>query len=86
MAAPSEGGELSSYRVKVKGEWTEFLFHARNYSPGPGFKGKGPLPVRQANRVVRTPNAINTKPIRTQTYPGAFNLTSHASPQGGKVI
>lgn len=41
--APTEGGELSSYRVKVKGEWTEFLFHARDYSPGPGFKGKGPL-------------------------------------------
>jgi gluconolactonase len=41
--APSEGGELSSYRVKMKGEWTEFLYHARDYSPGPGFKGKGPL-------------------------------------------
>jgi galactose mutarotase-like enzyme len=41
--APSEGGELSSYRVKVKGEWTEFLYHARDYSEGPGFKGKGPL-------------------------------------------
>jgi gluconolactonase len=41
--APSEGGELSSYRVKLKGEWTEFLYHARDYSDGPGFKGKGPL-------------------------------------------
>ena len=42
-ATPTEGGELSSYRVKVKGEWTEFLYHARDYSPGAGFKGKGPL-------------------------------------------
>jgi gluconolactonase len=41
--APSEGGELASYRVKVKGEWSEFLYHARDYSAGPGFKGKGPL-------------------------------------------
>lgn len=41
--APSEGGELSSLRVKVQGQWTEFLFHARDYSAGPGFKGKGPL-------------------------------------------
>jgi gluconolactonase len=41
--APSEGGELASYRVKVKGEWNEFLYHARDYSAGPGFKGKGPL-------------------------------------------
>ena len=41
--APSEGGELSSYRAKLKGQWIEFLYHARDYSPGPGFKGKGPL-------------------------------------------
>jgi gluconolactonase len=40
---PSEGGELSSYRVKLKGEWIEMLYHARDYSPGPGFKGKAPL-------------------------------------------
>jgi gluconolactonase len=41
--APSEGGELSSFRVKVRGQWTELLYHARDYAPGPGFKGKGPL-------------------------------------------
>ena len=41
--APSEGGELSSYRVKLKGGWIELLYHARDYSPGPGFKGKAPL-------------------------------------------
>ena len=41
--ATSEGGELSSFRVKLKGEWIEMLYHARDYSPGPGFKGKAPL-------------------------------------------
>ena len=41
--APSQGGELSSYRVRFRGEWVELLFHARDYSPGPGFKGKAPL-------------------------------------------
>jgi galactose mutarotase-like enzyme len=41
--APSQGGELSSYRVQFKGQWVEMLYHARDYSPGPGFKGKGPL-------------------------------------------
>lgn len=41
--APSEGGELSSYRVKFKSQWIELLYHARDYSPGPGFKGKAPL-------------------------------------------
>ncbi len=40
---PSEGGELSSYRVKLKGQSIELLYHARDYSPGPGFKGKAPL-------------------------------------------
>ena len=41
--APSEGGELSSYRARVKGEVVEFLYHARDYSPGQSFTGKGPL-------------------------------------------
>ncbi len=40
---PSEGGELSSYRVKFNDQWIELLYRARDYSPGPGFKGKGPL-------------------------------------------
>ena len=41
--APTEGGELSSYRVKFNGQWIELLYRARDYSPGLGFKGKGPL-------------------------------------------
>ncbi|HEY4048181.1 MAG TPA: SMP-30/gluconolactonase/LRE family protein [Acidobacteriaceae bacterium] len=41
--APSEGGELTSYRVKFKGQWIELLYRARDYAPGPGFRGKAPL-------------------------------------------
>ena len=33
--APSEGGELSSYRVRLQGKTTELLYHARDYTPGP---------------------------------------------------
>jgi len=40
--APSEGGELSSFKVRIKGEWIEFLYRARDYSPAT-FTGKGPL-------------------------------------------
>jgi galactose mutarotase-like enzyme len=41
--APSQGGELSSFRVKLKGEWVELLYHARNYTDSKGFQGKGPV-------------------------------------------
>jgi galactose mutarotase-like enzyme len=41
--APSEGGELSSYKVKFKGQTIELLYHARDYSSDSGFKGKAPL-------------------------------------------
>ncbi len=41
--APSEGGELSSYRVKFRGEWVELLYRARDYPNGTGFAGKAPL-------------------------------------------
>ncbi len=73
--APSEGGELSSYRVKRKGEWTEFLFRARDYSPGPGFKGKGPLlwPAVGAQYPVGTVPAVSCGPgtyqLAGKTYP-----------------
>lgn len=38
--APSEGGELSSLRVKHRGEWIELIYRARDYSSRPGFRGK----------------------------------------------
>ena len=41
--APSEGGELSSYKVKYKGQVVEMLYHARDYEHTSGFQGKGPL-------------------------------------------
>lgn len=41
--APSQGGELSSFRVKFKGEWVELLYHARDYADIKGFQGKGPV-------------------------------------------
>jgi galactose mutarotase-like enzyme len=41
--APSQGGELSSFRVKFKGEWVELLYHARDYTDTKGFQGKGPV-------------------------------------------
>lgn len=40
---PSEGGELSSFKVKFQGQTIELLYHARDYSSGLEFKGKGPL-------------------------------------------
>ena len=35
--APSQGGELSSFRVKFKGEWVELLYRARDYNDTKGF-------------------------------------------------
>lgn len=73
--APSEGGELSSYRVRFRGQWIELLFHARNYTPGPGFKGKAPLlwPAVGAQYPVGTiPKAScgdGTYPLRGKEYP-----------------
>lgn len=73
--APSEGGELSSFRVKRRGEWIEFLYHARDYSPGPGFKGKGPVlwPAVGAQYPVGTVPAASCGPgtyqVAGKTYP-----------------
>jgi hypothetical protein len=41
--APSQGGELSSYKVTYKGQPVELLYHARDYAHPGGFQGKGPL-------------------------------------------
>ncbi len=79
VVAPSEGGELSSYRVKVKGEWTEFLFHARDYSPGPGFKGKGPLlwPAVGAQFPVGTVPAASCGPGTYQLAGKSYPMPCH---------
>ncbi len=41
--APSQGGELSSYRVTLLGKKIELLYRARGYGSEPGFRGKAPL-------------------------------------------
>ena len=41
--APSEGGELSSLRVRHKGEWIELLYHGRDYTPRESWRGKAPF-------------------------------------------
>lgn len=41
--APTEGGELSSFKVTFKGKPIELLYHARDYDHRTGFQGKGPL-------------------------------------------
>lgn len=73
--APSEGGELSSFRVKFRGRWTELLYHARDYSPGPGFAGKGPLlwpavgAQYPAGTVPTTSCGEGTYPVAGKSYP-----------------
>lgn len=41
--APSEGGELTSLRVKYRDRWNELIYKARQYSSESGFRGKAPL-------------------------------------------
>ena len=41
--APSQGGELSSLRVRFGGEWAETLYLARDYAPRDDWTGKAPL-------------------------------------------
>lgn len=41
--APSQGGELTSLRVKFKGKWIELLYRARDYGGAAGFRGKASL-------------------------------------------
>jgi galactose mutarotase-like enzyme len=42
--APSQGGELASFKVTREGQLIELLYNARNYNPPPGtFHGRAPL-------------------------------------------
>ncbi len=71
---PSQGGELSSFRVKIKGEWTEMLYRARDYSAGGGFQGKAPLlwPAVGGQYPVGSTTAVScadgTYPLAGKTY------------------
>jgi len=40
---PSQGGELSSLRLRHKGKWVELLYRAVDYRPAEGWRGKAPL-------------------------------------------
>jgi gluconolactonase len=73
--APTEGGELSSYKVKFKGQVVEMLYNARNYEHATGFFGKGPLlwPAVGAQYPVGTVPAqscgMGTYPADGKIYP-----------------
>jgi gluconolactonase len=80
---PSQGGELASYRVKVKGEWTEFLYHARDYS-SPGFAGKGPLlwPAVGAQYPVGTVPATSCGPGTWPSQGKTYTMPCHGFAKG----
>lgn len=73
--APSEGGELTSYRVKFKGQWIELLYRARDYAPGPGFRGKAPLlwpavgPQYPVGTIPKASCGDGTYQVAGKTYP-----------------
>jgi galactose mutarotase-like enzyme len=73
--APSEGGELSSLRVKFHGQWVELLYRARDYTSAAGFRGKAMFlwPAVGAQFPVDTPPAQScgdgTYPIGGRMYP-----------------
>ena len=73
--APSEGGELSSFKITRNGQMVELIYNARNYAAPPGtFHGRGPLlwPAVGAQYPVGTiPKAscgMGTYPIMGKTY------------------
>jgi galactose mutarotase-like enzyme len=41
--AASQGGELCGLRYRFKGQWTELIYRACNYTPDSGWRGKAPL-------------------------------------------
>lgn len=41
--APSQGGELSSLRVRFQGKWIELLHRARNYAQSSDWGGRAPI-------------------------------------------
>jgi gluconolactonase len=65
--APSEGGELSSFKVRYKGQTVELLYHARDYSDKTGFQGKGPLLWPAVGAQYPT-NTVPTQSCATGTY------------------
>jgi galactose mutarotase-like enzyme len=73
--APSQGGELTSLRVRFRGAWIELLYRAREYGPGAGFRGKASFlwPAVGGQYAVGTvpPSACSdgTYPVGDRRYP-----------------
>jgi gluconolactonase len=73
---PSQGGELSSFKITRDGQQIELIYNALNYSAPPNaFRGRGPLlwPAVGAQYPVNTIPAqscgMGTYPIDGRTYP-----------------
>jgi gluconolactonase len=73
--APSEGGELSSYKVKFNGEWVELIYRARDYAPHAGFRGKAMQlwpavgPQYPVGTIPKTSCGDGTYSVAGKTYP-----------------
>jgi gluconolactonase len=73
--APSEGGELSSYKVKFNGEWVELIYRARDYEHHPGFRGKAMQlwpavgPQYPVGTIPKTSCGDGTYSVAGKTYP-----------------
>src|SRR5665213_772199 len=73
--APTEGGELSSYKVTRNGQMLELIYNARNYTSPNTFHGRGPLlwPAVGAQYPVgtipQTSCGMGTYPVMGKTYP-----------------
>ena len=73
--APTEGGELSSYKVTRNGQMLELVYNARNYTSPNTFHGRGPLlwPAVGAQYPVgtipQTSCGMGTYPVMGKTYP-----------------
>jgi gluconolactonase len=72
--APTEGGELSSYKVTRNGQMLELIYNARNYTSPNTFHGRGPLlwPAVGAQYPVgtipQTSCGMGTYPVMGKTY------------------
>jgi gluconolactonase len=73
--APSEGGELSSFKVRRNGQMVELIYNARNYASTGAFRGRAPLlwPAVGAQYPVGTlPKescGMGTYPVMGKTFP-----------------
>lgn len=99
--APSEGGELTSLRVKFRGAWVELVYRARDYGSDQGFRGKASFlwPVVGGQYPVESnppgPCADGTYKVDVRSYPMschgfaksmAWEETGHSAGQAGARV